>query len=133
MTWIDLDSSDSLLFPSLSLLRGHFSFPLLASPPFVDSDLSAPKKCRARFGLDQQNNWCGPCRCVSGVLAGTLEQVTAGKLLHWQLFPVSASRKPLPLSFSTRHPLCYQSAAFATVKLGHANRHNAFLCGGALE
>uniref|UniRef100_A0A673J2V8 Transcription factor 7-like 2 n=1 Tax=Sinocyclocheilus rhinocerous TaxID=307959 RepID=A0A673J2V8_9TELE len=25
-------------------------------------DLSAPKKCRARFGLDQQNNWCGPCR-----------------------------------------------------------------------
>ncbi|KAK3529567.1 hypothetical protein QTP70_031985, partial [Hemibagrus guttatus] len=33
------------------------------------SDLSAPKKCRARFGLDQQNNWCGPCRCVSGVLA----------------------------------------------------------------
>ncbi|XP_067343517.1 transcription factor 7-like 2 isoform X28 [Channa argus] len=27
------------------------------------NDLSAPKKCRARFGLDQQNNWCGPCRC----------------------------------------------------------------------
>ncbi|XP_048842633.1 transcription factor 7-like 2 isoform X6 [Brienomyrus brachyistius] len=26
------------------------------------SDLSAPKKCRARFGLDQQSNWCGPCR-----------------------------------------------------------------------
>uniref|UniRef100_A0A4W6BTK5 Transcription factor 7 like 2 n=1 Tax=Lates calcarifer TaxID=8187 RepID=A0A4W6BTK5_LATCA len=26
------------------------------------NDLSAPKKCRARFGLDQQNNWCGPCR-----------------------------------------------------------------------
>ncbi|XP_065118926.1 transcription factor 7-like 2 isoform X9 [Paramisgurnus dabryanus] len=26
------------------------------------TDLSAPKKCRARFGLDQQNNWCGPCR-----------------------------------------------------------------------
>ncbi|XP_069756011.1 transcription factor 7-like 2 isoform X2 [Narcine bancroftii] len=25
------------------------------------NDLSAPKKCRARFGLDQQNNWCGPC------------------------------------------------------------------------
>ncbi|XP_029105856.1 transcription factor 7-like 2 isoform X3 [Scleropages formosus] len=26
------------------------------------NDLSAPKKCRARFGLDQQSNWCGPCR-----------------------------------------------------------------------
>ncbi|XP_076341484.1 uncharacterized protein LOC143242030 [Tachypleus tridentatus] len=21
-----------------------------------------PKKCRARFGLDQQNHWCKPCR-----------------------------------------------------------------------
>uniref|UniRef100_A0A8C9FSQ3 Transcription factor 7 like 2 n=1 Tax=Pavo cristatus TaxID=9049 RepID=A0A8C9FSQ3_PAVCR len=32
--------------------------------PGETNDLSAPKKCRARFGLDQQNNWCGPCRCV---------------------------------------------------------------------
>ncbi|XP_036405443.1 transcription factor 7-like 2 isoform X14 [Megalops cyprinoides] len=30
--------------------------------PGDGADLSAPKKCRARFGLDQQNNWCGPCR-----------------------------------------------------------------------
>ncbi|XP_024243340.2 transcription factor 7-like 2 isoform X19 [Oncorhynchus tshawytscha] len=30
--------------------------------PGEGNDLSAPKKCRARFGLDQQNNWCGPCR-----------------------------------------------------------------------
>ncbi|XP_057590552.1 transcription factor 7-like 2 isoform X19 [Hippopotamus amphibius kiboko] len=29
--------------------------------PGETNDLSAPKKCRARFGLDQQNNWCGPC------------------------------------------------------------------------
>nr|XP_033796234.1 transcription factor 7-like 2 isoform X1 [Geotrypetes seraphini] len=34
--------------------------PCLTLPPITD--LSAPKKCRARFGLDQQNNWCGPCR-----------------------------------------------------------------------
>ncbi|XP_077114082.1 transcription factor 7-like 2 isoform X5 [Ranitomeya variabilis] len=34
--------------------------PCLSLPPITD--LSAPKKCRARFGLDQQNNWCGPCR-----------------------------------------------------------------------
>ncbi|XP_061228680.1 transcription factor 7-like 2 isoform X8 [Neopsephotus bourkii] len=33
--------------------------------PGETNDLSAPKKCRARFGLDQQNNWCGPCRCNS--------------------------------------------------------------------
>uniref|UniRef100_A0A8C3MZC8 Uncharacterized protein n=1 Tax=Geospiza parvula TaxID=87175 RepID=A0A8C3MZC8_GEOPR len=30
--------------------------------PGETNDLSAPKKCRERFGLDQQNNWCGPCR-----------------------------------------------------------------------
>uniref|UniRef100_A0A8C4Z6L1 Transcription factor 7 like 2 n=1 Tax=Gadus morhua TaxID=8049 RepID=A0A8C4Z6L1_GADMO len=42
---------------SASLVSASFSlFPVAAS------DLSAPKKCRARFGLDQQNNWCGPCR-----------------------------------------------------------------------
>ncbi|XP_073476882.1 transcription factor 7-like 2 isoform X2 [Aquarana catesbeiana] len=28
------------------------------------SDPGSPKKCRARFGLDQQTDWCGPCRCV---------------------------------------------------------------------
>ncbi|XP_029466263.1 transcription factor 7-like 2 isoform X5 [Rhinatrema bivittatum] len=37
-----------------------FLNPCLTLPPITD--LSAPKKCRARFGLDQQNNWCGPCR-----------------------------------------------------------------------
>ncbi|XP_061228674.1 transcription factor 7-like 2 isoform X2 [Neopsephotus bourkii] len=40
-----------------------FLNPCLSLPPITD--LSAPKKCRARFGLDQQNNWCGPCRCNS--------------------------------------------------------------------
>ncbi|XP_061747420.1 transcription factor 7 isoform X7 [Nerophis ophidion] len=29
-----------------------------------NSDLGSPKKCRARFGLQQQTDWCGPCRCV---------------------------------------------------------------------
>ena len=24
----------------------------------------ALKKCRAKYGLDQQNRWCKPCRCV---------------------------------------------------------------------
>ncbi|KTF85654.1 hypothetical protein cypCar_00043529 [Cyprinus carpio] len=28
------------------------------------SDPGSPKKCRARFGLNQQTDWCGPCRCV---------------------------------------------------------------------
>ncbi|XP_069467907.1 transcription factor 7-like 2 isoform X10 [Ambystoma mexicanum] len=42
-----------------------FLNPCLSLPPITD--LSAPKKCRARFGLDQQNNWCGPCRLLSPV------------------------------------------------------------------
>ncbi|CDQ96821.1 unnamed protein product, partial [Oncorhynchus mykiss] len=28
------------------------------------ADPGSPKKCRARFGLNQQTDWCGPCRCV---------------------------------------------------------------------
>ncbi|KAJ6667972.1 hypothetical protein lerEdw1_016293 [Lerista edwardsae] len=33
------------------------------------SDPASPKKCRARFGLNQQMDWCGPCRCVSETFA----------------------------------------------------------------
>ncbi|MCI4386775.1 hypothetical protein PGIGA_G00066470 [Pangasianodon gigas] len=28
------------------------------------TDPGFPKKCRARFGLNQQMDWCDPCRCV---------------------------------------------------------------------
>ncbi|CDQ67041.1 unnamed protein product [Oncorhynchus mykiss] len=45
--------------------REYFPNPCLSLPPITGANvilnLSAPKKCRARFGLDQQNNWCGPC------------------------------------------------------------------------
>ncbi len=30
-----------------------------------DAEGGALKKCRARFGLDQQSNWCKPCRLLS--------------------------------------------------------------------
>uniref|UniRef100_A0A4W5LNA1 Transcription factor 7 n=1 Tax=Hucho hucho TaxID=62062 RepID=A0A4W5LNA1_9TELE len=33
------------------------------------TDPGSPKKCRARFGLNQQTDWCGPCRCVSLALS----------------------------------------------------------------
>uniref|UniRef100_A0A8C8A5K4 HMG box domain-containing protein n=1 Tax=Otus sunia TaxID=257818 RepID=A0A8C8A5K4_9STRI len=29
-----------------------------------NSDPASPKKCRARFGLNQQTDWCGPCSHV---------------------------------------------------------------------
>ena len=31
---------------------------------FCFSEPSTPKKCRARFGVDQQEFWCKPCRFV---------------------------------------------------------------------
>lgn len=62
------------LFLSFLLVSVPYGFGSIPSHcwlplPVAASDLSAPKKCRARFGLDQQNNWCGPCRCVWCVLA----------------------------------------------------------------
>lgn len=38
-----------------------FVFPACRS---LGSDPGSPKKCRARFGLNQQTDWCGPCRWV---------------------------------------------------------------------
>uniref|UniRef100_A0A3Q2CZ85 Transcription factor 7 n=1 Tax=Cyprinodon variegatus TaxID=28743 RepID=A0A3Q2CZ85_CYPVA len=32
-----------------------------------NTDPGSPKKCRARFGLNQQTDWCGPCRCVPDI------------------------------------------------------------------
>ncbi|CAN0140726.1 unnamed protein product [Lampetra planeri] len=35
---------------------------LLAFTPSPPSEQESAKKCRARYGVDQQNNWCSPCR-----------------------------------------------------------------------
>uniref|UniRef100_A0A671XXF1 Transcription factor 7 n=1 Tax=Sparus aurata TaxID=8175 RepID=A0A671XXF1_SPAAU len=32
-----------------------------------NTDPGSPKKCRARFGLNQQTDWCGPCRWVPNI------------------------------------------------------------------
>lgn len=71
LTVICFFSFISLLLLISVLILGTISPLSSAGFPFpvATSDLSAPKKCRARFGLDQQNNWCGPCRCVWCVLA----------------------------------------------------------------
>nr|AID23647.1 tcf-3 [Hofstenia miamia] len=34
----------------------------VANKETFDSDANVSKKCRARFGMDQQNNWCKHCR-----------------------------------------------------------------------
>lgn len=45
---------------------------------YLFTECSNPKKCRARFGLDQQSQWCKPCRwvlnwpCVEVVSSGVI-------------------------------------------------------------
>uniref|UniRef100_A0A672N197 Transcription factor 7-like 2 n=1 Tax=Sinocyclocheilus grahami TaxID=75366 RepID=A0A672N197_SINGR len=87
---------------------------------------NAPKKCRARFGLDQQNNWCGPCRCVFGVPAGVLEQVTAGKLSRC-IAGVSAQGTNLlfctVLPWSLLLGLCDETTCFVEGRVGVMPSH----------
>lgn len=40
------------------------SFSLVLSFPTLLTEGGSLKKCRARFGLDQQSKWCKPCRYV---------------------------------------------------------------------
>ncbi|XP_036428561.1 transcription factor 7-like 2 isoform X16 [Colossoma macropomum] len=97
------------------------------------NDLSAPKKCRARFGLDQQNNWCGPCRrkkkCIryiqgegscasppssdgsllesppsSPSMVTTSPPSKESKPQTEQMQPLSLTMKPAPLVSSSHHP-----------------------------
>lgn len=66
-------SSGLTLFYLLFLCSSLFSFFFLLLSPLLfffpaccspGSDPGSPKKCRARFGLNQQTDWCGPCRWV---------------------------------------------------------------------
>ncbi|XP_007259276.1 transcription factor 7-like 2 isoform X3 [Astyanax mexicanus] len=111
--------------------REYFPNPCLSLPPITD--LSAPKKCRARFGLDQQNNWCGPCRrkkkCIryiqgegscasppssdgsllesppsSPSMVSTSPPLKESKLQTEQMQPLSLTMKPAPLVSSSHHP-----------------------------
>ncbi|KFR01823.1 Lymphoid enhancer-binding factor 1, partial [Opisthocomus hoazin] len=57
--------------PSVSRERGLTAFPSISQgkkkrrtrekQQDSNSDPASPKKCRARFGLNQQTDWCGPC------------------------------------------------------------------------
>ncbi|XP_017551544.1 transcription factor 7-like 2 isoform X11 [Pygocentrus nattereri] len=111
--------------------REYFPNPCLSLPPITD--LSAPKKCRARFGLDQQNNWCGPCRrkkkCIryiqgegscasppssdgsllesppsSPSMVTTSPPSKESKPQTEQMQPLSLTMKPAPLVSSSHHP-----------------------------
>ncbi|XP_077963149.1 transcription factor 7 isoform X4 [Gasterosteus aculeatus] len=48
------------------------------------TDPGSPKKCRARFGLNQQTDWCGPCRrkkkCIRYLQGGGCPSPTSSDL-----------------------------------------------------
>ncbi|KAG7234054.1 hypothetical protein INR49_005961 [Caranx melampygus] len=91
-----------------------------------NTDPGSPKKCRARFGLNQQTDWCGPCRrkkkCIRYLQGGGCPSPTSSDLSaidsppspsparhplyqHQRQRPLSPGCSPPPTSPSTRLPL----------------------------
>ncbi|XP_015232044.1 PREDICTED: transcription factor 7 isoform X7 [Cyprinodon variegatus] len=88
-----------------------------------NTDPGSPKKCRARFGLNQQTDWCGPCRrkkkCIRYLQGGGCPSPSSSdlsaidsppspspsrlRLYHQQPAP-SPGCSPPPVSPSTRLP-----------------------------
>ncbi|KAM4544617.1 transcription factor 7 isoform 2-T2 [Odontesthes bonariensis] len=88
-----------------------------------NTDPGSPKKCRARFGLNQQTDWCGPCRrkkkCIRYLQGGGCPSPTSSDLSaidsppspspahhhHIYQHPPSRGCSPPPTSPLTRLPL----------------------------
>ncbi|XP_030293654.1 transcription factor 7 isoform X4 [Sparus aurata] len=86
-----------------------------------NTDPGSPKKCRARFGLNQQTDWCGPCRrkkkCIRYLQGGGCPSPTSSDLsaidsppspsparhrLYQHQHPLSPGSSPPPASPSSR-------------------------------
>ncbi|XP_028991003.1 transcription factor 7-like 2 isoform X13 [Betta splendens] len=114
--------------------REYFPNPCLSLPPITD--LSAPKKCRARFGLDQQNNWCGPCRrkkkCIryiQGEGSCASPPSTDGSLLDSP--PLSpSSAVPSPSSKESKPQTEQMQPLSLTMKPAHQPLHHPHLLAG---
>ncbi|XP_034050247.1 transcription factor 7-like 2 isoform X17 [Thalassophryne amazonica] len=114
--------------------REYFPNPCLSLPPITD--LSAPKKCRARFGLDQQNNWCGPCRrkkkCIryiQGEGSCASPPSTDGSLLDSP--PSSPSSVvPSPSSKESKPQTEQMQPLSLTMKPAHQSLHHPHLLAG---
>ncbi|XP_045081857.1 transcription factor 7-like 2 isoform X17 [Coregonus clupeaformis] len=104
--------------------------------PGEGNDLSAPKKCRARFGLDQQNNWCGPCRrkkkCIryiQGEGSCASPPSSDGSLLD-SLPPSPSSVAPSPSSKESKPQTEQMQPLSLTMKPAHQPLHHPHLLAG---
>uniref|UniRef100_A0A672L6F0 Transcription factor 7 like 2 n=1 Tax=Sinocyclocheilus grahami TaxID=75366 RepID=A0A672L6F0_SINGR len=140
--------------------REYFPNPCLSLPPITD--LSAPKKCRARFGLDQQNNWCGPCRrkkkCIryiQGEGSCASPPSSDGSLLESppsspsmvspspsskeskpqteQMQPLSLTMKPPPLLSSSQHQHLSMAPPLALLDNSGAGKTSGSAHNGSLD
>ncbi|XP_026098389.1 transcription factor 7-like 2 isoform X11 [Carassius auratus] len=140
--------------------REYFPNPCLSLPPITD--LSAPKKCRARFGLDQQNNWCGPCRrkkkCIryiQGEGSCASPPSSDGSLLESppsspsmvspspsskesksqteQMQPLSLTMKPPPLLSSSQHQHISMAPPLALLDNSRAGKTSGSAHNGSLD
>ncbi|XP_042623795.1 transcription factor 7-like 2 isoform X1 [Cyprinus carpio] len=140
--------------------REYFPNPCLSLPPITD--LSAPKKCRARFGLDQQNNWCGPCRrkkkCIryiqgegscasppssdgslldsppsSPSMVSPSPSSKESKTQTEQMQPLSLTMKPPPLLTSSQHQHISMAPPLALLDNSRVGKTSGSAHNGSLE
>uniref|UniRef100_A0A8C2E644 Transcription factor 7 like 2 n=1 Tax=Cyprinus carpio TaxID=7962 RepID=A0A8C2E644_CYPCA len=126
------------------------------------NDLSAPKKCRARFGLDQQNNWCGPCRrkkkCIryiqgegscasppssdgslldsppsSPSMVSPSPSSKESKTQTEQMQPLSLTMKPPPLLSSSQHQHISMAPPLALLDNSRVGKTSGSAHNGSLE
>ncbi|XP_042623809.1 transcription factor 7-like 2 isoform X15 [Cyprinus carpio] len=126
------------------------------------NDLSAPKKCRARFGLDQQNNWCGPCRrkkkCIryiqgegscasppssdgslldsppsSPSMVSPSPSSKESKTQTEQMQPLSLTMKPPPLLTSSQHQHISMAPPLALLDNSRVGKTSGSAHNGSLE
>uniref|UniRef100_A0A8C2E0L2 Transcription factor 7 like 2 n=1 Tax=Cyprinus carpio TaxID=7962 RepID=A0A8C2E0L2_CYPCA len=132
-----------------------------ADPSSV-TNLSAPKKCRARFGLDQQNNWCGPCRrkkkCIryiqgegscasppssdgslldsppsSPSMVSPSPSSKESKTQTEQMQPLSLTMKPPPLLSSSQHQHISMAPPLALLDNSRVGKTSGSAHNGSLE
>ena len=70
---------------------------------FFLAEITNPKKCRARYGLDRQHEWCKPCRYVLWELLGNSMLVCVNAIITCQLMNLKLASTFTYMAFIRRH------------------------------